>query len=93
MNDTDKTLRVLNDSRMASIVLDHCGQIIEQAKKTKIDQMATLFKSGSTDHAALVAGIAGFCALDDLERDLNRKITKGNIASEKIHKEHDNESR
>lgn len=90
MNETDKTIRLLNDGKMAGIVLDHCGQIIEQAKKSKIDQMAVAFKSGKADVTTLVAGIAGFCALDDLERDLIRRITKGNMASAEIHRENDN---
>lgn len=85
MNDADKKLKILNDGHMASLASATIGSLIAEFKGKKINELTQNFRMGKIDQATLLMSVAGLCALDDLENEMKRKITKGQIVSNEIH--------
>lgn len=87
MSEVEKTLRLLNDGRMASIAADLISETIKQHKTRKLQELSQNFRMGKIDQATLLASVSGICALEDLENEMKRKILKGEKASNDLHKE------
>lgn len=85
MNDADKKLKILNDGHMAALAAATIGGLITEFKIKKMLELTQNFRMGKIDQATLLASVAGLCALDDLENEMKRKITKGQIVSNEIH--------
>lgn len=87
MSDMDKKLRLLNDGKIASLAAEHIGPLIHEMKVQKMLVLSQAFRNGKIDQATLVAGIAGFCALEDLEILMKHRIQKGQQASHELNQE------
>lgn len=73
----------MNNARRANVVLNEFGSFIEEHKKHKISQMKSEFL-GECNERKIILMFSGYCALDELEAALVRKITKG----KNVEKEH-----
>lgn len=87
MSDFDKNLKLLNDGRMASIAAEHIGGLISEFKQKKLVEMSQNFRMGKIDQASLLSSVSGFCALEDLEQEIRRRMTRSEKISNEIHKE------
>lgn len=73
----------MNNARMANVVLNEFGRFIDEHKALKISQMRSEFL-GECNERKIILMFSGYCALDELEAALVRKITKG----KNVEKEH-----
>jgi hypothetical protein len=87
MSDIDRSLKLLNDGRMAGLAAEHIGGLIAEFKQKKMMQLSQDFRMGKIDQATLLGSIAGLCALEDLEMEMKRRITRSEKISNEIHKE------
>lgn len=87
MSDIDKNLRLLNDGRMAALAADHISGLITEFKLKKLNELSQNFRMGKIDQATLLSSVSGFCALEDLEHEMRRRITRSEKVSNDLHKE------
>lgn len=87
MSDADKKLKILNDGHMAQLASVHISGLITESKQRKISELCNNFRLGKIDQATLLVSVSGLCALEDLENEMKRKITRGEVVSNEIHKE------
>jgi hypothetical protein len=87
MREIDKNIKTLNDGRMSSVVMDHIGSLIFEFKQKKLAELSQSFRMGKIDQATLVSSVAGLCALEDLENEMKRRITRSEKASNELNKE------
>jgi hypothetical protein len=92
MSDPTKSLELINDGRMASLAQEHMSQMIAEMKTRRITELSQNFRSGHIDQATLLSSVAGLCALEDLELEARRKVSRGQIAQKTLEKEQDNGS-
>jgi hypothetical protein len=84
MNDPTKAFEVINEGRLTALAHDHMTQMVMEMKTRKIAELSQNFRSGKIDQATLLSSVAGLCALEDLEHEARRKISKGQIAQKAI---------
>jgi hypothetical protein len=85
--DMEKKFQVLNDGRMAHLAREEVSRFIDEQKTRKILELSRDFRMGKIDQASLLSSVAAFCALEDLENEMKRKILKGQQAAVEINKE------
>lgn len=83
-----KRLQTINQGKAASFVADQTGDLIDEMKKTKLALLIQHYRNGKTDIETYISGVASICALDDLQKDLHRRIVRGRSEE---HKERENE--
>lgn len=87
MSDIDRNLKLLNDGRMASLASEHVSNLISEFKHKKLTELSQNFRMGKIDQATLLSSVSGLCALEDLELEMKRRITRSEKISNDMHKE------
>ena len=87
MSEPEKSLKLLNDGRMAALAAEHLSALIEEFKTKKHLELVQNFRMGKIDQATMLASVSGLCALEDLENEIKRRITKAEKASHDLYKE------
>lgn len=83
----EKILKALNDGKIAAIAADHFGSLILDMKQRRLSQLTQSVRMGQIDQATLLSGLAAIVALDDLKIEIEKRIERGHIASNELHKE------
>lgn len=79
--ESEKKFQVINEGRMASLISQEIGNFISDAKQHHLALLLQNFRSGKIDQATLLTSVAGLSALEDLEKGIQRKIVKAQVAT------------
>lgn len=73
---------IMNESRMADVVLSNSKPYFDRERKVIIDQIKLMYRSGEHSEAKFLACAASLCVLDDLENKMRQTYRKGQTLSQ-----------
>jgi len=83
----ERRLEIINDGKISQLAFAELQQVLSEAKRQKIVELAQLYRLGKFDHMELVTTLAEYCAYEDLEQGLIAKIKRGEKLSREFNKE------
>lgn len=89
MSTTEKKFELINRGKMAQLAVGELGDVIQELKFKKILLLSQNYRNGKVDQVTLASGIAGFCALEDLENEIKRRVQAGSRAATELNEENE----
>ena len=86
MSEADKLQNQIGEGKVATIMSEQFGAVIAELKGRRLEALKSKFRQGKVSQEDLLVEVAGIVAYDDLEAEIKRKITRGNIASHELNK-------
>lgn len=81
----DKKLSAINEAKTSDLLLQRFGEKIDRQKQKALNRLTGQFRGGQYTQSDLVAGLAGYCALEDLQSELIKEIRNGRTAAKELY--------
>lgn len=80
--DQQERMDRMEAGRTATLALGILREPVEAYREKVLNRLIACYRSGMTDHDTILGGIAELTALDNLIKDMQNTVHKGNVAAE-----------